>query len=156
MPLLDPDLDRTIDHEVHFIESVISVRESGRWVADLDILSIDFSTLHVPSESDFHASCCCTAEDLIEYVKNYDIKSVDSWEELLDDPKVTCIVRAHGNWAARLAAASILSQQGQSHNLCAFHSNKICLRCLMTRAESTVGRAGLLPYETNLPQFCID
>ena len=36
---------RTIDQEAYLVESVISVLDSGKWVADLNILGIDFNDL---------------------------------------------------------------------------------------------------------------
>ena len=46
IPLGNPGATtRTIDQDAYFIESVISVLDSGRWVADLDILCIDFKRL---------------------------------------------------------------------------------------------------------------
>ena len=37
---------RTIDQEAYVVESVISVLDSGKWLADLDILSTDFRKLY--------------------------------------------------------------------------------------------------------------
>ena len=42
------------------------------------------------------------------YDLKYDYTSVDSWDELLDIPENVGVFRAHGNWAARLEAVSIL------------------------------------------------
>ena len=100
--------DRTIDQEACLLESVISVLDSGKWIADRDILCIDFESKlrmttpkHCPGHPDGR--------------EEYDCTSLDSWEEFLDKPSSVGFFRAHRNWAARLAALSIMWQQGQSH-----------------------------------------
>ena len=42
---LDSYSMRTTDHSVHYVESAISVIDRGEWVANLDILSVDFGSL---------------------------------------------------------------------------------------------------------------
>lgn len=138
---------RTIDQDVHMIESVISVLDSGKWVADLDILCIDFTNLVrlvMPTKCSGHT----------KGNGDYDYTALDTWEELLDRPKGVGVFRARGNWAARLAAVSILSQQGQGHSIGVFGPNDICLECMETaRAHA---RSGLVEYESALSSFCID
>lgn len=112
---------RTINQEAYIVESVISVLDSGKWVADLDILRIDFEALRrlrrshrCPGHPDGRA--------------NYDYtSSLDSWEEPLDGPTSLGFLRAHGNWAARLTAVSILSQKNQAHSIGLLGPEKSCL-----------------------------
>ena len=56
--------------------------------------------------------------------------SVDSWPEFLDQPHSTGVVRAHGNWQARLAAASLSVARGQ---LTLVFGDHVCWEC--ARAE---------------------
>jgi hypothetical protein len=95
------------DTEVYFIESVVSVHDREKWVADIDILK----TLASPLFSRLVVCSNCTHIDdgsLPELI------SVDNWEELLDMEKaVSGVVRARANWLARLAAAAISIKQGQ-------------------------------------------
>ena len=137
---------RTIDQEAYIVESVISVLDSGRWVADLDILRIDFEALTrlrmthpCPGHPDGRA--------------DYDYTSLDSWEELLDGPTSVGFFRAHGNWAARLAAVSILSQKNQAHCIGLLGPDKMCLDCLGSDHDMT---GGLKKFESPLPSICID
>jgi hypothetical protein len=144
---------RTIDQEVYFIESVISVREKGVGVADLDILAIDFdSVIRLNDQT------VCTCKDTNQQPLDSDFCSIDSWEELLDDPPTTAIVRAHGNWAARLAALSILFQRQQGHCVGIFGRESFCLICMERERFRVLGSAGglLQDHESSLPQFCID
>ena len=137
---------RTIDQEAYVVESVISVLDSGKWVADLDILSTDFQKLHrlkMPAQCPGHPNG----------LSDYDHTSLDTWEEFLDGPTNVGFFRAHGNWAARLAAVSILSQQQQGHSIGLLGPGKICLECSNTMYDHGWG---LRKHESRLPAFCID
>ena len=137
---------RTIDQEAYLVESVISVLDSGKWVADLDVLCIDYEAitkLEMPGECPGHP-----AGHL-----DYDYTSINTWEELLDDPKSVGFFRAHGNWAARLAAVSILSQKCQAHSVGILSPKRFCLDCL----NAMFDHDGLLEqFESPLPSICID
>jgi len=41
------------------------------------------------------------------------VTSIDCWAELLDEPKNTTIVRAKGNWLARLAVTVVAFQKSK-------------------------------------------
>ena len=137
---------RTVDQDGYIVESVISVMDSGKWVADLDILCIDFAAL-----SRLRMSHQCPGHP--DGRTDYDYTSLDSWEELLDGPTSVGFFRAHGNWAARLAAVSILSQKDQGHSIGLLGPETFCLECL----ASAHGVGGVLKkFESPLPSFCID
>ena len=144
---LDTGGSRLIDKEVNLIESVISVCEDGVWVADLDILAIEQERLHILS-----AGQICPGHD--ESTLSVDYTSIDSWEELLDGPISVGIFRAHKNWAARLAAVSILCQLGKGHATALLEPTGFCLRCL--EKTVTITRNDFSRYESALPSFCID
>ncbi|KAF2443983.1 hypothetical protein P171DRAFT_316853, partial [Karstenula rhodostoma CBS 690.94] len=103
-PLATDDA-RTIDHNVQVVEAVISVRDRGKWVGDINVLEVDFQEL-----LRLKTMPCTMADHTRSRSQNldYDYTSIDSWEELLDGPNTVGIFRAHGNWAARLAAVSLL------------------------------------------------
>ena len=137
---------RTIDHNIQYIESVISVLDRGKWVADLDILRINFDGLLRIAPS----SSCPSSHAESQY---HDYTSIDNWEELLDGPETVGIFRANGNWAARLAAVSILSQRQQGHAIGVFGRGPFCLRC----HEEACGDGLDLPdHVSRLPSICID
>ena len=139
--------DRTIDQEVYLVESVISVMDSGKWVADLDVLCIDFESMTrmtTPQQCPGHPT-----------LQDYDCTSLDSWEEFLDKPSSIGFFRAHGNWAARLAALSIMCQQGESHCVGILGPEKFCFECL-NQAFDGVGHGLLRKFESPLPSICID
>ncbi|CAF9917354.1 MAG: hypothetical protein GOMPHAMPRED_001222 [Gomphillus americanus] len=138
---------RTQDQDAHFVESVISVRDRGEWVADLDVLSINFENL-----VRLGSPPCAMAN---HKKMTFDYISLDTWEELLDFPVANVSVfRANGNWAARLAAVSILAQKDLAHALGIFGPDEFCLDCLENRFP--VSRSGFDESESGLPSFCID
>lgn len=138
--------ERTIDQEAYIVESVISVLDCGKWVADLDILCIDFKAL-----TRLRMSHQCPGHP--NGIADYDYTSLDSWEELLDGPMSVGFFRAHGNWAARLAAVSILSQKNQAHCIGLLGPETFCLECLGSDHDVA---GGFKKFESPLPSICID
>jgi hypothetical protein len=138
---------RTIDQDVFIVESVVSVFDRGKWVADLDILGINFKDV-----IRFRSDRQCPSDHGPDL--KHDYSSIDSWEEFLDAPESVGIFRAKGNWAARLAAVSILSQRGHGHGIGVFGPDDMCLSCLEADYENPA--AGFLYHESPLPSFCID
>lgn len=111
-----------IDQEIFLLESVVSVQDNGTWVADIDVLGRE---RHSPDVLSFSCEC-----QVGEDAGGRDAVSLDSWEELLDHPPCIGIMRARSNWAARLAATSILIQQGRGHTAVIVGDGRICLMCL--------------------------
>jgi hypothetical protein len=144
---LNIESDRRIDKEVHLVESRIELREDGVWVADLNILGIEDEDL-----STIKADHPCPGHD--GNALEVDYTSIDCWEELLDGPISVGILRAHGNWAARLAAVSILCQQGKGNAVGLLDRKGFCLKCLETSVQAP--REEFHRYESGLPSFCID
>lgn len=109
-----------IDEDLNFVEGVISVHDRGIWVADLNLMD-----LKVVAAS---FTCLCNSE---RGIADVELTSIDSWEELLDAPDNLGVVRAHGNWAARLAAVAIRHQQGHQNTTYVVPSEvDPCLKCL--------------------------
>lgn len=100
------------DNQISFLESVISVRDRGEWVADVDPLPLLFLTSNRVAQShlrklDPQPPCDHPKSSL----QNSDIIAVDSWDELLDTPNGIFVIRTGGNWVARLALAMVAYQQ---------------------------------------------
>ena len=94
-----------IDQDAYFVESIVSVFDVGKWIADLDVFSIPFDELT-------YLTCNDVCPGHSDRLPEYDHTSIDNWEELLDNPREVGYFRSHGKWAARLAAVSIICQQG--------------------------------------------
>lgn len=97
-----------VDAEVMLVESLISVYDRGDKVADLDVLgSLSEPLLQRLDE--------CTCSQRASKRLRTKLISTDNWEELLDSPnhhEKAGVVKAHGNWIARLAATCISIQKG--------------------------------------------
>ncbi|KAH8809362.1 hypothetical protein F5884DRAFT_901460 [Xylogone sp. PMI_703] len=93
--------------EAFFLEAVVSVHERGEWVADLDVLS----TFDNPLFYSLVDQAACKDKTPVPIPK-FSVVTVDSWKELIDRPTQVAVLRAHGNWIARLAAASLSVRLG--------------------------------------------
>ena len=125
-----------IDSEVFLIEGVVSVRDRGEHVADLDIIS----ALHSGFLEIFRSSLFCKGhkDKLLGDVYT----SLDSWDELLEPPEETVgIVRAHNNWVARLAATCIIRQRMPAGRFLLVDGQP-CWSCLEERRKELGGDHG--------------
>jgi hypothetical protein len=142
-----------IDHNVFLVESIISLWNCGKWIADLDPLKIENPYLH---RAKFNCNCRKKApswhgDGMGEGglgASEREIISLDSWEEFLDPPLSTGTLRAHGNWAARLGAVSILCQQGKADQVSIWGKDEPCWSCLEYESSIRPGKA--------LREFIID
>lgn len=128
-----------VDQQLFLLESVISVQDSGRWIADLDVLALERDGVDI-----LQFVCDC---DRSKPHTNKDIASLDSWEELLDSPPSVGVIRASNNWVARLCAAAILARMGQAHCVVIMADEPICWACMAERYSWP---------EWHLPQFIIN
>lgn len=138
MPL-EWDSTGDIDQQVFLLESVISVQDKGRWIADLDVLALEKDGCDI-----LHFPCDC---DRSKPPTDKDIASLDSWEELLDAPPSVGVIRASDNWVARLCAAAILIRKGQGHCVVVTADEPICWACMAEHYAYP---------ESHLPQFIIN
>ena len=92
----------SLTHEAHFVETVISVYEAGEWVADLDVLKAISHYKHGWIEN---------AKTVMK-ITLPPLVSIDNWQEILDNPERSAVVRACGNEQARLAIVTVASQLG--------------------------------------------
>jgi hypothetical protein len=96
----------------------VHVRDRDEWVADPDILGIDF-TRPIRLETDIEC------RGIHEEERDRDYTSLGSWDELLEPPVSVGILR--GPWElGRLAAVSTLFQKGQGHSVRIFDRRKVC------------------------------
>ena len=117
------------DIEAFFIESVVSVHDREKWVADLDVLGTfrdDLLTQWTLSKS---------CEHPIDMPPPYQLIAIDNWEELLDRDNVPVVIRAHQNWMARLATAIVNVNLGHSTIIA---PDKICWPCMMQWRDKSV------------------
>lgn len=97
------------DSQVFLLESVVSVFDGGEWVADLDVIGTLQNPMvrRVPTSS--AVGMDCRHRDggaVVKPAREY--TSLDSWNEVLDLPREPVVIRANGNWSARLALLAVL------------------------------------------------
>ena len=118
------------DSEVSYVEAVLSAHDSGIWVADINILR--FRRLHYINQHPPSASCTHTKHEKDDMLARTDLSCVDNWYEFLDPPLNSGIIRASGNWIARLALAAIAPPRDKGLTVC---PDEICIVCLEQDAK---------------------
>jgi hypothetical protein len=113
------------DVEVYYAELVIRVYDQDKWVADVNNQDIFYHRLSsiIPPCTTLHDRLV-KKDDLSKYV------AIDNWDELLDSPLEIGVVRARGNWQARLAAAALSIQQGHETRILGPNA---CWTCCVSR-----------------------
>lgn len=96
------------DSEAYLLESVISIHDNGKWVADIDMFDA-LANYKVAIET-CHGNCLAGTLPAGPYHETKELTAIDCWEELLDPPTGDVIVRAQNNWVARLALLSVAHQ----------------------------------------------
>ena len=102
------------DADVFLLESVVSVHDHGKWVADLNVLKA-LGSIFLARIDQNSAGICSHKKNELPRTR---LIAIDSWEEFLDLPTSPSVVRACGNWVARLslAVASINQCSGANAN----------------------------------------
>ncbi|KAK4196907.1 hypothetical protein QBC40DRAFT_208336 [Triangularia verruculosa] len=117
-----------IDQEIFLLESVVSVQEQGRWVADIDVLGIERNRSIGNFNPISFSECFCQSSGPL-LSKPWDAVSISSWEELLDQPPCTGVMQTSKNAVARLAAASILAQIDKAAETMIVEGERFCWKC---------------------------
>ena len=130
------------NRDAFFVESLLRVRDHGGWVADLDVLKAlrdsqiyisdaAFQALQQSPTADDETECQCRGLRLKDRgPPDHELVSIDSWEELLENDRSAAVVRAHGNWAARLAATAVSVQMGKHTVVSSVKGFVECHECL--------------------------
>ncbi|KAL8883158.1 MAG: hypothetical protein Q9192_007404 [Flavoplaca navasiana] len=121
------------DLEACILETLFSVYESGRWIADLSTSNLsEKEPFTVPSLK--RLPRCTTQHPGGTFHPN--MTSIDSWLSLVDAPEDrVSLVRACGNWQARLGASSISLALGYDTILL---PDDVCWQCF--DRETGVGK----------------
>lgn len=140
-----------IDADAVMLESLISVYDREKWIADLDVLG----SLANPKFVVFRPSAChheqmhgsesrvlhrtdrtCLRDDIPQQ-----LVSIDSWDELLDPPErlgtQSGVIRAHNNWQARLATLSVCVQM--EYRTMIVSKGQVCEYCARSMSGGAIG-----------------
>lgn len=125
----------TVDTEVTVVESLVSVYDRQKWTGDIDVVNHNsnpifndrFGAIYVygvytPMSACRHAPSSSTLSSAAFIMRLgtahcRQLISIDSWDELLDPPgnlgsQTIGVLRAAGNWQAKLAAFTVCMQLG--------------------------------------------
>ena len=113
------------DREAFYLEAVVSAYDKGIWVADLDLTHL-LQALGLNSDHQ-----CPHVAEARSYTKNFpNLVSIDNWYEFLDPPLSPAVIRACGNWVARLALAAIPLPPARTLII---EREQICWACMKER-----------------------
>jgi hypothetical protein len=138
-PIVSTDIDN-IDQGIFFLQSIVSLWDGGSHVADLNLLDVQRTEL-----TRVRLACSCATPST--EIQGMDIRCLNSWEDVIQPPQRMAVMRAHGNWSARLAAAAIFIQQGKGHTVGLLPPGPLCWKCL----EKFFGAS-----EAHWPEILID
>ncbi|KAH6612856.1 hypothetical protein B0J18DRAFT_441260 [Chaetomium sp. MPI-SDFR-AT-0129] len=127
------------NQDVHLtkMESVVSVRDAGRWIGDVDVVAA-LKSPHIHAWSPKQSPCGhATVSEPPQWAS---LKSISNWDQLRECQSGLAVVRVHGNWLARLAVTAYLAQRaeqaaGAGAKIMLLPSS-VCWTCLMNDNES--------------------
>ena len=106
------------DVEAYLLETLISVYDRDKWISDLDVLST-FRSDRLLKTFLAQNMCDCSTSVSTQVMGNRPsgppsmrLISIGNFAEIIVTPSETGIIKAKGNWQARLAAASICIAKG--------------------------------------------
>ena len=112
------------DADVYILETLISIHDGARWIADLNPMK---SVLGNASGMMFSLMLPCTNGFDMATTPVSQIISIDNWLQLIEPPEERlALVRDHNNWQARLAATALSVQKGF---LTVVLPEKVCWQC---------------------------
>lgn len=115
------------DSQIYFLESVVSVHDSGQWVGDINILEAFENSL----VNQLFALSCDHPEQTDQSKHCSTMVSAERWDDVLDPPSEAFVIRANGNWIARLATTAMLTQilpKGTTENI-TICPLRVCWKC---------------------------
>ncbi|KAJ4295112.1 hypothetical protein N0V90_007121 [Kalmusia sp. IMI 367209] len=121
--------------EAMYVEASVQVHDRGVWFADIDVMSLYESTrLHWSWLGERLLPTSCEHDDVSKksFSEFGQITSIDRWPEVMDPPMGISVIRAKGNWTARLALTCVLHARNDEAIIC---SSEPCWRCIMDAAR---------------------
>ncbi|KAH9907236.1 hypothetical protein F4778DRAFT_528245 [Xylariomycetidae sp. FL2044] len=116
------------DVEAYFLETLISVYDRKTWIAEVDILGAMADPLLDSCFLTAARPCDCDGTSDAAAADSPTLISIDNFAEMIVPPRKPGIIRATGNWQARLAAVAICVAKGHKVIL---KPERTCWRCLM-------------------------
>lgn len=102
-PYIQPNGTHSQDSQIGFLESIVAVHYRGTWIGDVDVQKCLSNPLLFIEDGH---PCCGKHDD--EALRG--VLSVETWQDIIDPPPTGGVIRTHGSWLERLAAALIYVQ----------------------------------------------
>ncbi|RYC58306.1 hypothetical protein CHU98_g7894 [Xylaria longipes] len=118
------------DIEAYFLETLISVYSRTEWIAELDVVGL-VAHPNLKSEAEILRGKACSCNR--PYRDGPTVISIDNFAEMLVPPTQPGIIRAEGNWQARLAATALCLAKGYK---VVIKGPNTCLTCVLGMAEA--------------------
>ncbi|KAI8945164.1 hypothetical protein F4801DRAFT_148584 [Xylaria longipes] len=118
------------DIEAYFLEALISVYSRTEWIAELDVVGL-VAHPNLKSEAEILRGKACSCKRPCR--DGPTVISIDNFAEMLVPPTQPGIIRAEGNWQARLAATALCLAKGYK---VVIKGPNTCLTCVLGMAES--------------------
>lgn len=114
------------------VEAVFSVFDKGQWVADIDIMKVIWQ-----SNMFFKFSCTESCAEVQKSPVVVEIDAVECWDDVLDPPTGSFVVKAFGDWLARLALLCALRNNTLCHKKTRFYivNQNLCSGCWQRLSE---------------------
>ena len=120
VPIFDGERG-SYDNQIFFLESVVSVQDKGKWVADVDplplischnyVFGVRLPKPGIPEVRIVRLANQTPCPHKTNSYADQDITTVDTWNELLDAPAGMFVVRTGDNWVSRLATTLVAHQR---------------------------------------------
>ncbi|KAK2799750.1 hypothetical protein FQN51_006676 [Onygenales sp. PD_10] len=126
VPIFENDSRGDQDFQASILEAVVSVRDSGNWIADVGIIRA-FKEGYISRPRQQRP---CSHPD--NSAPEQPIIAVECWDDILDNPDGVFVVKAHGNWIARLAVTAVLAEHSRTKKdmKITVVPNSVCWKCL--------------------------
>ena len=115
------------DAEAYIIESLVSVYDRGKWIADLDVLQALSKGCDQPDHKFFYKPFCDHGSaDVLDPTRTFPpLVTIKNWDEFLEHPKSPAVAMVRDNWDAKLALAVLGVRRGDR----VFVMDRICDTC---------------------------
>ncbi|KAK0612618.1 hypothetical protein B0T17DRAFT_511795 [Bombardia bombarda] len=121
--------------EATYLEARLSAYDAGSWMADVEVMQQQQQQQQQQGGRVLPAGCGHGERERADSADYGTIAVVDNWFEVLDAPLGSAVVRATGNWMARLALGSVLQTNDEPFVVCSAGGAGICWGCVKERVE---------------------
>jgi hypothetical protein len=92
-----------------YVDAVVQVYDRDQWFVDIDVMKLYTSAANSALDGHLLPSTCAHSElTKTDFTYIGAATAIDNWPEIIEPPSNISVVRAYGNWSARLALACLM------------------------------------------------